>query len=383
MKQLNKVTKLICICILFLFSIIFLSCNKENKLSQIETYSGKKISVESLDEFLNTQMDSLGIPGLSIAIINNGEIAYQNALGVTSTATKEAITNNSVFASASLVKSVTAFFVMRLSEKGIIDIDRELYFYLPDEEMEIDQRYKDVTARMVLSHRTGFPNWRWFDNPPENIDIERGDFFMVNDANTAFNYSGEAYEYLGRVIAHLNFVNMNELGDIFQKEVAEPLGMEHAYVIWDDYLYNNKVFGHIDGKALGRQSGSGGLPHINSLMYGRLTTEASSYAHFLTSIINGKGLYPETYKDMLSPYTTIPKDNVSYTEDGITHWALGFGIKPMKNDTIYRHGGSVKGAQSEYAFSINKKYGYVFFVNCEKGNAFNEKLERFLEIDKD
>jgi len=367
--------------VLLLLSNLFQSCEKNPETNQIETYEGEIISIESLDEFLTTQMDSLGIPALSIAIINNGEIAYHNALGVTSTTTKEAVSNNSVFTSASLVKSVTAFFVMRLSEKGIIDIDRPLYFYLPDEEMEIDQRYKDVTARMVLSHQSGFPNWRWFDKPPENIDIERGDFFMVNDANTAFNYSGEAYEYLGRVIAHLNYVNMNELSDIFQKEVAEPLGMEHAYVVWDDYLYNNKVFGHIDGKALGRQSGGGGLPHINSLMYGRLTTEASSYAHFLTSIINGKGLYPETYKDMLSPHTTIPKDNVNYTEDGITDWALGFGIKPIKNDTIYRHGGSVKGAQSEYAFSINKKYGYVFFVNCEKGNEFNENLEKFLDLE--
>ena len=365
--------------VLILLSIVFICCNKNPKIDEIETYTGKKIGFEKLNEFLKVQMDSLDIPALSIAIINKGKIVYRNALGVTNTTTKQMVNDSTVFSSASLVKSVTAFFVMRLSEKGIIDLDRPLYFYLPDKEMEIDQRYKNVTARMVLSHKTGFPNWRWFDKPPKNIDIKRGDFFMINDANTTFTYSGEAYEYLGRVIAHLNFVNMNELGDIFQKEVAVPLGMKHAYVVWNDYLYDNKVFGHVDGKPI-KKSNGGGLPHINSLMYGRLTTEANSYAQFLTSIMNGKGLHPETYKDMLSPHTIIPKDNVNYTEDGITDWALGFGIKPMKNDTIYRHGGSVMGAQSEYAFSINKKYGYVFFVNCEKGNVFNKSLEKFLDI---
>ncbi len=366
--------------VLFILSSIILSCNSNEKLVQIKTYKDNALSLEKFNKFLKTQMDSLSIPALSIAIINDGEIVYHKALGVSNTITNKKVDENSIFSAASLTKSTTAFFVMRLSEKGIIDIDRPLYFYLPEKDLEIDQRYKNVSARMVLSHRTGFPNWRWFDKPPENIEIERGDFFMVANPNTEFTYSGEAYAYLGRVIAHLNFVNMKELSNVFHKEVATPLAMEHAYVIWDDFLYNNKVFGHSDGKVL-KKEGSGGLPHMNSLTYGGLNTEANSYAHFLTAIINQKGLKSETFKEMLSPYTIIPKDNVNYTEDGITHWGLGFGIKPLKNDTIYRHGGSIKGAQSEYAFSINKKYGYVFFVNCEKGNEFNENLEKLLEIE--
>lgn len=366
--------------LLLAFLAFFQSCKETVELTQIKTYKGNDINIVALDDFLKNQMDSLGIPGLSIAIINDGEIVYHNALGVSNTETNQNVNENSIFSAASLTKSTTAFFVMRLSEKGIIDLDRPLYFYLPEEDLEIDQRYKEISARMVLSHRTGFPNWRWFDEPPKNLNINRGDFFMVADPNTTFTYSGEAYAYLGRVIAHLNFVNMYELSDVFQKEVAKPLEMEHAYVVWDDYLYDNKVFGHSDGKVL-KKKGGGGLPYVNSLMYGGLNTEAKSYAHFLISIMNEKGLHPETYKEMLSPYTLIPKDNVNYTEDGITHWGLGFGIKPIVNDTIYRHGGSVEGAQSEFAFSINRKYGYVIFVNCEKGNEFNEKLEEFLDME--
>jgi len=271
---------------------------------------------------------------------------------------------------------------MKLSEKGIIDLDRPLYFYLPDEKLEKDERYKNVTARMVLNHSTGFPNWRWFDKLPENSDLKRGDFFMITDLNTKFTYSGEAYQYLARVIAHLNFVNMYELNDLFQQEVTKPLEMEHAYFVWDDYLYKNKVFGHKDGKPRKRGWGAG-LPYQNSKIFnsaGGLQTNAKSYATFLTSVINKKELFSETYKEMLSTYTEIPIDNPNYKEDGITSWSLGFGLKPMKNDTIYRHGGSNVDFQSEFAFSINKKYGYVFFVNCDKGNEFNVQLEKFLEI---
>jgi len=373
MKNLIKFTSL------FILSVLFLSCNNDNNTSYIKSYKGEKISFKNLDNFLKNQMDSLNIPALSIAVINDGEIIYHNALGVSNTKTNEVVNENSIFEAASISKPVQAFFVMKLSEKGIIDIDRPLYLYLPDEEMEIDQRYKNVTARMVLCHRTGFPNWRWFDNPPENLDINRGDFFMVDNPNTSFNYSGEAYAYLLRVIAHLNFVNMLELNDVFQNEVAKPLKMKHAYTNWNNYLYDNKVRGHVNGKPTKRKW-STGLPNQNSLMFGGLQTEANSYAHFMKTIINQKNLYPETYKSMLSPYTIIPEDNVSYKQDGITHWSLGLGIKPIENDTIYKHGGSNKGFQSEVAFSIHKKFGYVFFVNCEKGNQFNKKLEQFLEM---
>ncbi len=364
------------------FLFLFQSCNKNVDVLKIETYQDKILSIADTEEFLKTQMDELGIPALSLAIINNGEIVYNNALGVANITTQIEVGENSIFEAASLSKPVFAFFVMKLSEKGIIDLDRPLYFYLPEEELGRDERYKHVTARMVLNHSTGFPNWRWFDKLPEDSELERGDFFMINDPNTVFTYSGEAYQYLARVIAHLNFVNMFELDNLFQQEVAKPLQMQHAYFVWDDYLYNNKVFGHKEGKPRKRGWGAG-LPYQNSKIFnsaGGLQTEATSYATFLTSIINRKGLYPETYAEMLSPGTEISLDDPNYIEDGITSWSLGFGLKPIKNDTIYRHGGSNTDFQSEFAFSMNKKYGYVFFVNCDKGNEFNDQLERFLEM---
>lgn len=382
LKQKNKMNKFSYLLILLILSNLFQSCKKENEISKIKTYKDKEVSFENLEEFLETQIDTLGIPALSIAIINDGKIVYNNSIGVSNTVTNKPVNQNSIFESASLSKPVFAFLVMKLSEKAIIDLDRPLHFYLPETKLEKDQRYKNVTARMVLNHSTGFPNWRWFDKLPENSDLSRGDFFMLNDPNTIFTYSGEAYQYLARVIAHLNFINMNELDDLFQKEVAEPLEMEHAYFVWDNYLYDNKVFGHIDGKPRKRSWGAG-LPYQNSKIFnsaGGLQTEAKSYAHFLTSVINRKELFPETYKEMLSPYTEISKDNVNYKEDGITNWSLGFGIKPMGNDSIYRHGGSNSDFQSEFAISMKKKYGYVFFVNCDKGNEFNEKLEQFLEM---
>lgn len=240
----------ICLCSLLFFSLA-LSCD-QGKTSHIKDYGGNPIEVNKVDRFLDLQMDSLKILGISIAIINDGEVIYHRVRGVANIGTQEKVSQNSIFEAASLSKPVFAWFVMKMAEKDIIDLDRPLHFYLPDESMERDQRYKQVTARMVLSHNTGFPNWRWFDELPDKQDLNRGEFFIKKDPGSGFSYSGEAYQYLARVIAHLNFLNMNQLNDLFQKEVAAPLGMNHAYFTWDDYVGEHKVFGHKDGDLTNR-----------------------------------------------------------------------------------------------------------------------------------
>ena len=77
--------------------------------------------------------------------------------------------------------------------------------------------------------------------------------------------------------------------------------------------------------------------------------------------------------------TAVPVDYSNYKEDGISSWNLSFGIMPQ-NDTIYRHGGSISYFQFDFAFIISKKIATSFFVNCDKGNVLNEKLEASLEM---
>ena len=134
---------------------------------------------------------------------------------------------------------------------------------------------------------------------------------MISDPGTAFTYSGESYQYLARVLAHFNFVNMYEMNNLFQQEVIEPLDIDHGYFVWDDYLYNNKVYGQKEGKLRRRDWGSG-LPHQNSKFFGAaggLQTEAQSYATFLSAVINSKGLFPKTFEEMLKPQTEVPVAN--------------------------------------------------------------------------
>ena len=361
-------------------SILSVGCNRSNE--SIYTFDGSIVEASELTQFLLAQMDSLEIPGISIAIINEAEIVYHKNLGFAHKDRNEKLTNTSIFEAASLSKPVFAYLVMKLSERGAIEMSRPLFFYLPDSSMEVDRRYKSVNANMVLSHSTGFPNWRWFDTPPDSISVDRGDFFMISNPGTKFTYSGEGYDYLARVIAKNTLHDMSEMSDLFAEMVTIPLEIDHMYFTWDEFLYENKVYGHIDGKATNRNWGSG-LPYQNSFQFssaGALHTEAKSYGRFLIAMMNGEGLLPETYKEMLRPRTNITRLDSSRWNEGIRSWGLGFAIMPLGSDTLYRHGGTHTDFQAEAAFSKNSKFGYVFFVNTKKGSELNEKLEKFLGI---
>ena len=190
----------------FFYSFLLLqSCDEKSEPNTIQSINAdKKIVLVELDRYLNRTMDSLRIPGLSFAIIEDAKVAYHRAIGVTNNETSELVNDSTIFEAASISKPVFAFFSLKMAEKSIIDLDRPLHFYLPDNTMDKDERYKSVNARMVLGHTTGFPNWRWFDLAPEEMKIPRGEFYMKAEPGT-FTYSGEGYDYLARVLANNNF----------------------------------------------------------------------------------------------------------------------------------------------------------------------------------
>lgn len=126
--------------------------------------SAQAVSAEmtprQIDQFITQLMDSTHVPGLSIAVIRGNNLRYSQGYGLTKADSTQRVTSATVFDAASLSKTVFAYAVLQLVEQGKIDLDKPLFEYLPYPDAAEDERYKKITARMVLSHRTGFPNWR-------------------------------------------------------------------------------------------------------------------------------------------------------------------------------------------------------------------------------
>ncbi|MGA9291849.1 MAG: serine hydrolase [Ignavibacteriaceae bacterium] len=298
---------------------------------------------------------------------------YHHALGVTNVDTKETVTDETLFDAGSMSKTPFAFLVMKMVEKGILNLDQPLYTYLPYPDIAYDDRYKLITARMVLCHTSGFPNWRFF-NEDGKLDIKF-------TPGTQFQYSGEGYEYLANVVAYLNNISKNGLQDLFEKEVAVPLGMQHTHYTWNDYLEKHRADGHVDGKVYSTEWGTS-AKNPNFFAAFSLQSEAISYANFLIAMIREEGLKKTTFDEMLKVQVLFPTNllNKNAPKTDSSTWCLGIEKKHSEFGDEYMHDGDNYNFTSAFMFNQEYKFGYVFFVNCNKGMEFNKRLDLFLKI---
>ncbi|HKA21601.1 MAG TPA: serine hydrolase domain-containing protein [Blastocatellia bacterium] len=96
-------------------------------------------------------MKAADVPGLSIALVQDGKVAWVRAFGVKDSKSKAPVTDETVFEAASLSKPVFAYAVLKLVDAGQIDLDKPLNQYLPgDYDVGPDPRLSQVTPRRVL-----------------------------------------------------------------------------------------------------------------------------------------------------------------------------------------------------------------------------------------
>jgi CubicO group peptidase (beta-lactamase class C family) len=353
--------------ILFIFALLLYgNVFSQHNPKNIVTLSGKKVEIKELNFLVQRAMDSLKIAGASMAIINDGKIVYHDYFGVTNFDTKRPVNDSTLFEGASLSKPLFAYFFLKMVEKGDISLDTPLYKYLPHPAIkDNDKRYELITARMVLSHQTGFPNWS-VDKPIE----------MAFLPGTGFSYSGEAHQWLTASLAtKLNTNWQGGLDSIFQTEVAKPLGMQHSYYVRNEFTLRNKATGYYkDGKAKTEwTSGSKSFGAAHTLH-----SESKDFANFLMAIINETGLKKATYDEMLMEHVRFAEDN-ELLKYGQTGWALGFAMKPTPFGIRYQHTGNNSGFQSFCYFYKEKKTGFVLFTNSEKALELYEKIGQLLD----
>ena len=162
----------------------------------IRRLDGSTISARDIDDTVSRLMRAAEVTGVGVAILNQGRVAYLKAYGLRDVDKKLPLTEDSAMAGASLTKAAFGVLVMQLVANKSIDLDRPVQEYLPKpipdypeyRDLSGDLRYQKLTARMLLSHTSGFPNLRWL-NPDHklNINFEPG---------SRYAYSGEGIQLL-------------------------------------------------------------------------------------------------------------------------------------------------------------------------------------------
>jgi CubicO group peptidase (beta-lactamase class C family) len=319
-------------------------------------------AIFKLQQDIPAQMKKGNVPGLAIALIRKGKTSWIRGFGVKETKTEIPVTEDTIFEAASLSKPVFAYGMLKLVEQEKLGLDTPLSTYLPQPYIQGDDRLDKITARIVLSHRTGFPNWRG-DGKPLTIHFTPGE---------RFSYSGEGYIYLQHVVEQITGKALN---DYMTAAVFAPLGMTSSSYVWRPPFDERTATGHDgDGKPvpLWKPKEAGAASTLN--------TTAKDYALFVEAVLNGKGLKAATIREMETPQIALdPECRICIDREPkqlSTHlfWALGWGVQRTKEGDNLWHWGDNGAFKSFVMADLKTKAGVVMFANGENGLAIAQPI---------
>jgi len=334
--------------------------------------------IASIEALVAKTMSEAVVPGVSVALIRDAQVAWARGFGLRDASSGAPVDATTVFEAASMSKAVFAYAVMKLHERRTLDLDTPLTKYTPERYLEGDSRLDSITARHVLSHTSGFPNWRTRAEPLK-IHFTPGERFM---------YSGEGYSYLQSVVSGLTgrvdtsvcgrFENdvkfcATDIADYMKANLFTPMGMASSRYFWDDgfaavaarphdakgqRLANSRP----EGPAIARYAAAGGL----------LTTP-TDYAKFLVEMLTPRDgdpfrLTPQSVKEMTRPHVKVPDAKFPCA------WGLGWRLFETDHGHLVTHDGGQRGFRTFGGISPAKRSGIVVMTNGENGEAVLETL---------
>ncbi|MDN3205587.1 serine hydrolase domain-containing protein [Algoriphagus sediminis] len=286
-------------------------------------------------------MEQNEIPGISLTYIESGEIKLETGQGKKNDT--ETVDQETVFSAASLSKPIFAYIVMQLVEEGTLELDRPLHEYYEYPDVANEKRHLGVTAKMILSHTSGLPNWR------------KKKLKFLFEPGEKYSYSGEGYVWLQRVVEHLKGKRLDEIA---QEYVFGPLDMKRSgYVFRPDFEDNYSISYKKNGESREKNR----IDQENAAA--SLQTTGGDYAKFLKALLSGDAISDETRELMFTPVkTTQPKE-----DDPKIFWGLGVGIQITENGPQIFQWGDNWTFRGFFTANISTKDAVVYLTNSENG----------------
>ena len=313
----------------------------------------------NFEEKVTVWMAENHVPAVGVGIIEDGKIKYIEVFGEL----KEGVPapDNTIFNVASMTKPVVAMLTLKLVEAGQWDLDEPLFHYWVDPEVANDPLHKKLTTRHILSHQTGFPNWRWM-HPTKILafDFEPG---------TGYNYSGEGLVYLAHALENKFKRSFIQLSD---SVLFKPLGMKDTRFYWDEnmdesrFAFWHDAEGNLHEQATSRERG------VNA--GGSLLTTVEDYCKFGIDVMNGAGLSADLYNDM----TSTQVGRKTHYDQGLS-WSI---IKDLPGgEYALEHYGADKGVRTQVILLPKSKRGIVILTNGDNGkNVYLNIIKESIDL---
>jgi CubicO group peptidase (beta-lactamase class C family) len=316
-----------------------------------QVYQNQKIEnpIFDNDTELEKWLKQNNVPTLGLGIIENGKIKQIKVFGEITKGISAPY--NTIFNVASLTKPVTAMVTLKLVSLGKWNLDEPVYKYWTDPDVTNDARNKKLTTRLILSHQTGFPNWRWLnDDKKLNFQFDPG---------TKYQYSGEGMEYLRKALENKFNKSLEQLAN---ELIFQPLKMTDTRYVWDKNIDTSRLAIGYDKDGNPYETIMNKTPNAAD----DLLTTIEDYGKFLVSIMNSDGLTQKVFNEMISHQVESSRGK---------HFGLGFEIYDLGNsEYALSHGGSDNGVQTIVFILPKSKQGLLIFTNSDSGISVYETL---------
>ena len=332
--------------------------------AQTQVSADLQTRVAKIEEKLEARRKELGIPGMSLVIVKDGEIVYLKGLGYKDFANRIPVTPDSQFAIGSATKAFTALSVLMAQDEGKLSLSDNPKKYLPFFKIKDPETDAKITIRDLLSHssglnRTDFAMITGKLNREELIKVA-GEAKPTAKLGEKFQYQNIMFTAAGEIVAKVQ----KQLWEKFVPErIFKPLGMTNStmsvkemqgvkdYSFGYDYNFDTKETRNLPTRDI-----------LEVAPAGSINSSARDMAKWLKFVLdggtaNGNRLVSEKgFEEWLKP-------QIKMTPNGKTAYGLGWFLQDWKGLRVVQHGGNIDGFNSLVAMIPEKRLGFVMLTN--------------------
>jgi len=361
-----------------------------------ESFAGRKAHpldaerIAKITAFLESSMRQLGIPGASIALIDQGKVVYQGGFGVKELDKPERVDENTLFMAASNTKGMTTLLLAELVDQKKLKWNQPVIEVYPSFKLGDADTTKKVLVKHLICACTGLPRqdlewlFEYKNATPESEIALLGTMHPTSKFGEVFQYSNLMAAAAGYIGGHIVYPD-RELGAAYdaamQQMIFDPLGMKSTTFDYSKALAGNHATPHgddVDGKpSVARMDINYSI--LPARPAGAVWTSAADLSHYVKLELT-QGKLPNG-KQLVSAENLLMRraPQVQLGED--SSYGMGLAVDHTYGVQVVSHGGSMSGFKSNWWAVPEAGIGAVLLTNADNGGMLLDPFgRRLLEV---
>ncbi|MEM6377955.1 MAG: serine hydrolase domain-containing protein [Bacteroidota bacterium] len=373
--------------LVFVLLLLITSCDPQDQQSDQELATKVEQQIEN-DLTLNLQFEGdpvekytlkdrmahYNVPGLSLAVIKNGEVLFAKGYGVANTETNAMVDEETLFQAGSISKPVAALAALKLIEEGKMGLDTDINDHLTSWKVPESRFLQEekVTIRRLLTHTAGmtvhgFPGYTQTDTFPSDVEVLNGEgntgaIFVDTVPGVINRYSGGGYTVMERAVEDQSGM---DFASYMMEHILEPLGMSRSTYEQPIGAQWSNISAAFDG---GGNQYPGAWHNYPEQAAAGLWTTPTDLAKYMIAIQN-------TMVGNSNPVLSRDMVEKMLTKDPLGH-GLGPGVRLAGDSLMFGHGGKNAGFTNNMNAWAYRGEGIIVMTSADRGRGLVREIER-------